>query len=187
MLALLTWGVDLFIRSIVMARTRYPREAHLKIISDNVLEVSFPKTAFFAYNPGQYIYLSVPEISWLQWHPFSMSSAPKQQLVTLHIRKAGKWTQALFELAKSKENVVIAMEGPYGSISVDISCDRKYKNIMLISGGIGSKFPRKCSPIVYPVWSLSHSSIYLMKLPQCSPFVTNFCMKRQKIVEFYIG
>jgi predicted ferric reductase len=138
-LAALTWGGDLFIRSIVMARTRYPRKAQLKVISESVVEVSFPKTTAFAYNPGQYVFLAIPEISWLQWHPFSISSSPSQALVTLHIRMAGNWTSALFELAKSTKKVSMLVEGPYGNLSVDIMGDRKYKSIMLISGGIGSE------------------------------------------------
>ena len=135
-----TWGVDLFIRSIVMARTRYPRKATLKLVSDTVIELTFPKTAAFAYNPGQYIHIAIPEISWLQWHPFSISSSPKQRVATLHIRMAGNWTKQLFELCKKQTEVSMLLEGPYGNLSVDLMTDRKYKNVMLISGGIGSKF-----------------------------------------------
>ena len=134
-----TWGADIFIRSIVMARTRYPRKASLKFVSDTVIELTFPKTTGFAYNPGQYIYVAVPEISWLQWHPFSISSSPKQRVVTISIRMAGNWTKQLFELCKKQTEVSILLEGPYGNLSVDLMTDRKYKNVMLISGGIGSK------------------------------------------------
>jgi predicted ferric reductase len=134
---LLTWGIDLFIRKALMAWSRNPKKATLKIISDSVIEVSFPKTAAFAYNPGQYIYLSIPEISWLQWHPFSISSSPYQQVVTIHIRRAGNWTSALFQLASIKTEVDMLLEGPYGSVAVDIMGDRKYKSVLLISGGIG--------------------------------------------------
>jgi predicted ferric reductase len=136
--AVCTWGVDLFIRSIVMARTRYPRKATIKIVSDTVIELSFPKTTAFAYNPGQYVHLAIPELSWLEWHPFSLSSSPKQRVVTIHIRIVGNWTKSLFNLCKTKSEVSILLEGPYGNLSVDLLTDRKYKNIMLISGGIGS-------------------------------------------------
>eukprot|EP00854_Cymbomonas_tetramitiformis_P005742 gene5742-6931_t len=30
----------------------------------------------FKYKMGQYAFINVPEISWLEWHPFSISSAP---------------------------------------------------------------------------------------------------------------
>jgi len=139
-LAALTWGADLGIRKVIMARTRYPHKAFLKRISETVLEISFPKTAAFAYNPGQYIYIAIPEISWLQWHPYSISSSPKQRVVTLHVRRAGNWTSALFDLAQKKQEVAILLEGPYGCVGLDISNDKKYRNIMLISGGIGSEY-----------------------------------------------
>lgn len=137
-LTCLTWGGDLVIRK-ALARMHNPKVGYLKVISETVVQVSFPKTVAFAYNPGQYVYLAVPEISWLQWHPFSISSAPHQGTVNLHIRKVGDWTGALFDLASKKSEVPILLEGPYGNLSVDIIGDRKYKSIMLISGGIGSK------------------------------------------------
>jgi predicted ferric reductase len=138
MLVLCTWGVDVFLRSIVMARTLYPQKAKLRILSDTVVELSFPKIRGFDYNPGQYIYVALPELSFLEWHPFSLSSAPKMKTVTLHIRRAGDWTNALYELAKKKSEVSIMMEGPYGSLGVDLVGDR-YKMVMLVSGGIGGE------------------------------------------------
>lgn len=64
--------------------------------------------------------------------------------VTFHIRKAGSFTSALYKMAKKKQEVSILLEGPYGNLAVDILSDRKYKRIMLISGGIG----RKCFDFV---------------------------------------
>lgn len=145
-------GFDVFVRSVVMARTRYPRKAELAIVSDTVIELRFPKTAGFCYNPGQYIYISVPELSWLQWHAFSISSSPKQKTVTLHIRVAGQWTSDLYQLARKTKEISILLEGPYGNVGVDILNDRKYKRIMLISGGIGSKcFVARASPDLIPL------------------------------------
>lgn len=133
-----TWGIDLFIRSFIMARFRYPKKAELKAIGESVIELKFPKDDSFAYNPGQYIYVAIPDISSFQWHPFSIISSPDQPYVTLNIRKVGGWTTALFEQAKTNREVSMLMEGPYGNLSVDImATDRKYRNVMLISGGIG--------------------------------------------------
>jgi predicted ferric reductase len=134
--ATLSWGLDLFIRKVYMPLYRYPKYATLRVISDTVLELCFPKSPGFDYNPGQYIYICVPEISLLQWHPFSLSSSPEQKIVTLHIRKAGHWTSSLYEIAKTQNEISILLEGPYGSVGVNLSSDQ-YKSIMLISGGIG--------------------------------------------------
>ena len=65
----LCWGGDLFFRKVVMAWLWYPAKAQLRIISDTVVEVSFPKTRRFAFNPGQYVSICVPELTVWQWHP----------------------------------------------------------------------------------------------------------------------
>jgi predicted ferric reductase len=135
-LVALTWGVDLVIRKVYMACIRYPRKASVRIISDTVVEVCFPKTDGFDYNPGQYINIAIPELSLFEWHPFSLSSSPEQKIVTLHIRRVGGWTSALYELASKQMEVSILLEGPYGSVGVDLASDR-YKMVMLFSGGIG--------------------------------------------------
>lgn len=49
--------------------------------------------------PGQYALLSIPSISLFQWHPFTFSSAPGDQYVTMHIRALGSWTQKLHQMA----------------------------------------------------------------------------------------
>jgi hypothetical protein len=120
-----------------MASVRYPKQASIRLISETVVELSFAKSEGFDFNPGQYIYLAVPELSVFEWHPFSLSSSPRQKLVTLHIRKAGTWTTALFNLAKSKKEISILFEGPYGSVGVDLMSRDRYKMVMLFSGGIG--------------------------------------------------
>ena len=148
-LVALTWGVDLIIRKGYMSLCRYPRQASVRIISESVVEVCFPKAAGFDYNPGQYIYIAIPELSLFEWHPFSLSSSPEQKIVTLHIRKAGDWTSALYDLAKKKMEVSILLEGPYGSVGVDLASDR-YKMVMLFSGGIGvTPMQALCNQLMY--------------------------------------
>jgi len=149
LLAAVTWGLDLVIRKVCMACYRYPRKASVRIISDTVVELCFPKTDGFDYNAGQYIYLAIPELSLFEWHPFSLSSSPEQKVVTLHIRKAGSWTSALYELAKKQMEISILMEGPYGSVGVDLASDR-YKMVMLFSGGIGvTPMQALCNQLMY--------------------------------------
>jgi predicted ferric reductase len=56
-----------------------------------VLEVQIKKENI---NPkaGQYIFISCPEISYLQYHPFTLTSAPEEDYVSVHVRIAGDWT-----------------------------------------------------------------------------------------------
>ena len=146
----LTWGLDLVVRKVYMPFFRYPRKATLQIISDSVVELSFPKNDGFDFNPGQYIYIAVPKLGYLEWHPFSLSSSPQQKMATLHIRKAGGWTNALYALAKKQTEIDFLMEGPYGSVGVDLTNPYKYNTVMLFSGGIG----------VTPIQSLCNSLMY---------------------------
>ena len=43
---------------------------------------------------GQYIFLSCPEISYFQWHPFTLTSAPEEDYISIHIRVVGDFTAA---------------------------------------------------------------------------------------------
>jgi len=123
-LTTLSWGFDLFLRRVYFPFVVYPRKATIRIVSESVLELSFPSTTSLQYNPGQYMYLAVPQLSPWQWHPFSISSSPGQKIVTMHIRKAGTWTNDLYQLADNAatatNEISILLDGPYGSVGVNL-------------------------------------------------------------------
>ena len=45
-----------------------------------------------AHSMGQYCYLNIPRISRLEWHPFTISSAPVDMVTTHHIKVITKTT-----------------------------------------------------------------------------------------------
>jgi predicted ferric reductase len=81
--------------------------------------------------------ICIPKISMFQFHPFSLSTSPHQDAVSLHVRSLGNWTTALANLADKQREIEILIEGPYGNLSIDLESDTRYKMILLISGGIG--------------------------------------------------
>jgi len=106
---------------------------------------------------GQYIFLSCPEISYFQWHPFTLTSAPEEDYISVHIRVVGDFTSALakavgcdFDSKPSKDakdagsTVVtqpiykvlprVMVDGPFGSASEDFL---KYETVLLVGAGIG--------------------------------------------------
>ncbi|XP_038902140.1 putative respiratory burst oxidase homolog protein H [Benincasa hispida] len=120
----------------------------------------FTKPEGFKYESGSYVYVKCKDISKFEWHPFSITSAPGDDYLSLHIRKAGDWTEELvnrFEKAcedeeKTKRGGIIRqvsknvwgssdkypqilIKGPYGAPSQNY---KKYDILLLIGFGVGA-------------------------------------------------
>ncbi|SCV69961.1 BQ2448_1355 [Microbotryum intermedium] len=79
-------GILYFIeRMIRFARSRRPIElAKVMLHPAGAMELQFSHPAFH-YKPGQWLFLNVPELAPWQWHPFTISSAPEDPYVSVHI------------------------------------------------------------------------------------------------------
>lgn len=138
-ICVLVWAFDVTVRYLLMGKRI---DATATVLPGGVVRLSFPKP--FEYSAGQFVFVMIPTLSQFQYHPFSISSAPHEDTVTLHIRTLGNWTKALCtEVMKGAQNkmgvevpIQMYLEGPYGLSSVDIT-DPMYKVVLLISGGIG--------------------------------------------------
>jgi NADPH oxidase 1 len=60
----------------------------------------------FKYTAGQWLFIQVPDVSHFQWHPFTITSAPEDPYVSVHIRQVGDFTQALGERVGATPAVV---------------------------------------------------------------------------------
>lgn len=76
------------------------------------------------YNAASSIFVNVPSISKLQWHPFSLtsSSALEPEMLSVVIKCQGSWSQKLYQkLASSSPSPLdcldVSIEGPYGPAS----------------------------------------------------------------------
>eukprot|EP00047_Mylnosiga_fluctuans_P005539 m.241090 g.241090 ORF g.241090 m.241090 type:complete len:808 (-) comp13782_c0_seq1:109-2532(-) len=98
----------------------------------NVTEIRC--TAPIKFFPGQYCFLNVANVSLLEWHPFTISSAPHGDL-TFHIKDMGAntFTGRLFDCASQLDSLLVSVDGPYG-LPIDYS---KYSTVLLVAGGIG--------------------------------------------------
>ena len=69
-------------------RGRLPVEVLSAQFMQDVMCLEFAKVGVFArpYRTGQYLQLQCPAVSPLQWHPFTISSAPSDPTVTVHIK-----------------------------------------------------------------------------------------------------
>ncbi|WCJ41919.1 ferric reduction oxidase 7 [Euphorbia peplus] len=151
--------LDRFLRIFQSQRT-------VSIISATVfacgtMKFVFSKPRNLQYNALNFIFLRVREISWLQWHPFSVSSSPLDGNCHLSIlvKPAGSWTSRLQENilnAVSEESdthfpshsrISASLEGPYG---YQLPYYLRYKNLILVAGGSG------ISPFLAIISDISH-------------------------------
>ncbi|MFI5308648.1 MAG: ferric reductase, partial [Polyangiales bacterium] len=102
------------------------------------LEIARP--AGFTHRPGDYVFLCVPAIAKHEWHPFTLSNAPENPTLCIHVRSLGNWSAALREwvehrrTAEVTDPVAVQIDGPYGSPSTHIFESR---HAVLIGAGIG--------------------------------------------------
>ncbi|KAJ4979313.1 hypothetical protein NE237_010093 [Protea cynaroides] len=80
--------------------TSFESNDHVNIIkavvyTGNVLALYMSKPQGFKYKSGMYIFVKCPNISSFEWHPFSITSAPGDDYLSVHIRTSGDWTTAL--------------------------------------------------------------------------------------------
>ncbi|KAH9600187.1 FAD-binding 8 [Trypanosoma melophagium] len=128
---LTVWFMDRLLR---MYRSASTVEVVSAVASDAFVELRFRHATLNAA-PGQYAFINVPELSLLQWHPFSFSSA-SEGCYTFHIKSMGEgtWTGRLVELVKARgNNLSLSVDGPCGRVS-DFD---DYKAVVLVAGGIG--------------------------------------------------
>ncbi|XP_021261995.1 NADPH oxidase 1 isoform X2 [Numida meleagris] len=100
-----------------------------------VLELQMQKKGF-RMEVGQYIFVNCPAVSLLEWHPFTLTSAPEEDFFSIHIRVAGDWTERIIDTFQQQklEMPRIKVDGPFGTASEDVFL---YEVAMLVGAGIG--------------------------------------------------
>ncbi|KAL0436845.1 UNVERIFIED_CONTAM: putative respiratory burst oxidaseprotein H [Sesamum radiatum] len=131
------------------------------IYTGNVLALYMSKPPGFKYKSGMYLFVKCPDISNFEWHPFSITSAPDDDYLSVHIRTLGDWTSELKnrfakacepQTTKPRQGNLVRMEtkaytespqefpgivikGPYGAPAQNY---KKYDILLLIGLGIGA-------------------------------------------------
>ncbi|CAN1267526.1 Ferric reduction oxidase 4 [Linum perenne] len=102
------------------------------------LELTFAKCPELRYSPTSILFINVPTISKLQWHPFTVTSNDNLQPdeLNLVVKSVGDWSRKLYQQVStsSLDRLEISVEGPYGPIS---SHFLRHEVLVLISGGSG--------------------------------------------------
>lgn len=60
--------------------------------------LEFKRPQGFAYRSGQWVRVACLRLGTDEYHPFTLTSAPHEETLSLHIRAVGPWTSHLREL-----------------------------------------------------------------------------------------
>lgn len=96
-----------------------------------------PLIAGLKYTPTSVLFLKVPSISKYQWHSFSIisSSTVDTNTMSILIKSEGSWTSSLSNLIQTEQKsdadrmkcIPVAVEGPYGPVSMDfLRCTKMF-------------------------------------------------------------
>ena len=136
------YGLDKMLRAVW---TGWPMKTTVfRNKNEQICQVRFNKNAITQWlgmhRVGQYYFVNFPALSLTEWHPFSVSSGPREDGVELHIRALGDHTREIVALATkrakqvTKNRAYIRVDGPYGLH--DFNC-RRYPALLLVGGGVG--------------------------------------------------
>ncbi|CAA6675167.1 unnamed protein product [Spirodela intermedia] len=96
----------------------YSHQLYVLFLLFFLLHVGIGFLTIMSGHPLSNVFVNVPAVSRLQWHPFTVSSNSNLEPDTLSviIKKEGSWTQKLHQVLASSppDRLEVALEGPYG-------------------------------------------------------------------------
>uniref|UniRef100_K7GB35 NAD(P)H oxidase (H2O2-forming) n=1 Tax=Pelodiscus sinensis TaxID=13735 RepID=K7GB35_PELSI len=111
-----------------------------QVAGSGVTYLKFQRPQDFDYKSGQWVRIACLSLGTNEYHPFTLTSAPHEDVLSLHIRAAGPWTTRLRELY-SPESVAeigrypkLYLDGPFGEGHQEWN---KFDVSVLVGGGIG--------------------------------------------------
>ncbi|CAN8310859.1 unnamed protein product [Cochlearia groenlandica] len=137
---------------------------NVKLLSARVLpcdtvELNFSKNPLLTYTPTSTLFVNIPSISKLQWHPFTITSSSKleQEKLSVMIKAQGIWSTKLYQMLSSSDPInrlAVSVEGPYGPVSTDFL---RHESLVMVSGG----------SMITPFISIIRDLIYITSTNTC--------------------
>ena len=165
--------VDRLHRMFVTDRKHEVAVVRCERLEGKVTHLEFEKPDRFRRKPplpGQYVFVAVPSISSLEFHPFTLSSAPSEDTLSLHIRSVGDWTGSLHAKASpggtdpySNEHVAtVLVDGPYGAPAQELF---DYEVAVMVGAGIGvTPFASVLKEVRHKLETLRNANLDMAKL-----------------------
>uniref|UniRef100_H2LKU2 NAD(P)H oxidase (H2O2-forming) n=1 Tax=Oryzias latipes TaxID=8090 RepID=H2LKU2_ORYLA len=111
-----------------------------ELLPSGVTHLEFKRPSGFVYRSGQWVRIACLMLGADEYHPFTLTSAPHEETLSLHIRAVGPWTSQLRELYTDESLLELGsypklyLDGPFGEghqewVDFEVS--------VLVGGGIG--------------------------------------------------
>lgn len=110
-----------------------------ELLPSDVLGLTFKRPLNFEYKSGQWVRIACLELGEGEYHPFTLTSAPHEEHLSLHIRAVGPWTMNMRKTydinnRDGKPFPKLYLDGPFGEGHQDWY---RYQVAVLVGGGIG--------------------------------------------------
>ncbi|KAF4017493.1 hypothetical protein G4228_008987 [Cervus hanglu yarkandensis] len=111
-----------------------------ELLPSGVTHLEFQRPQGFEYKSGQWVRIACLALGTTEYHPFTLTSAPHEETLSLHIRAAGPWTTRLREIYSPPTGDSCAkypklyLDGPFGEGHQEW---HKFEVSVLVGGGIG--------------------------------------------------
>ncbi|XP_061855522.1 dual oxidase 2 isoform X2 [Colius striatus] len=111
-----------------------------ELLPSGVTHLQFQQPQDFDYRSGQWVRIACVALGTTEYHPFTLTSAPHEDKLSLHIRAVGPWTTRLRELYSPQSLALIGklpklyLDGPFGEGHQEWN---KFEVSVLVGGGIG--------------------------------------------------
>ncbi|XP_062601698.1 NADPH oxidase 5-like [Saccostrea cucullata] len=92
--------IEKIIGSKLFKRVHYGRTfiTEVCLLPSGVCHLVITRPENFQFQPGDYIFIQIPDIAHFEWHPFTISSAPEMKgHIWIHVRSLGHWTKRLYD------------------------------------------------------------------------------------------
>lgn len=135
---LIIYAVDRILRRIKASSVVLSLTADNAALQGDILVLRVPRP--FSFRAGQYAEIQVPSIN-IEWHPFTIASAPHEDEATFFIKAHGDWTKKLRDEMEQRlqgeqdQPLKVVVRGPFGAPTQHV---QSYERVVLVSGGVGA-------------------------------------------------
>ncbi|KAB0406806.1 hypothetical protein E2I00_011341 [Balaenoptera physalus] len=111
-----------------------------ELLPSGVTHLEFQRPQGFEYKSGQWVRIACLALGTNEYHPFTLTSAPHEDTLSLHIRAVGPWTTRLREIYSPPtgdscaKHPKLYLDGPFGEGHQEW---HKFEVSVLVGGGIG--------------------------------------------------